>query len=87
VLGYDSDSERHRYNSDVHYRLYYGRDNRPRVITMQDFDYQEDFDNSRLLSNAAFDTEKEAEDALRLLLLDAAAVLGILPQALILRQT
>lgn len=84
MLGYDPDSERHRYNGDVHYRLYFGRDGEPCVICVQDFDYV-DYNENRLLSNTAFDTEQAAEDALRLLLLDAAAVLGILPQALTLR--
>lgn len=84
MLGYDADSDRHRLNSDVHYRLYFGRNGKPCVICMQDFDYY-DLDEKRLLSNAAFDTEREAEDALRLLLLDAATILGILPEALTLR--
>ena len=32
MLGYDPESERHRYNNNVHYRLYCGRDGRPCVI-------------------------------------------------------
>ena len=46
---------------------------------MQDVDY-DDYDENRLLSNTAFDNEQNAEDALRLMLLDAASLLGILPE-------
>lgn len=78
MLGYDPESDRHRFTADVHYRLYLGRGDKPCVICVQDFDYH-DYDQRRLLSNKAFTTESEAADALRLLLLDAATVLGLLP--------
>ncbi|MFI6031584.1 hypothetical protein [Amycolatopsis magusensis] len=78
MLSYDPGSERHQHNSAVHYRLYLGRDGRPCVICVQDFDYP-GYEQHRLLSNKAFATEHEADDALRLLLADAAVVLGILP--------
>jgi hypothetical protein len=78
MLGYDPESESHMTNPDVHYRLYLGRDGRPTVICVQDFDYP-DYDQSRLLSNRAWIDEHEANDALRLLLADAAAILGAPP--------
>lgn len=78
MLGYDPDSERHRYNPEVHYRLYLGRDGKPSVICVQDFDYP-DYDQARFLSNRAYTSEDEAQQALRLLRADAATVLGLLP--------
>ncbi|ATY17117.1 hypothetical protein CU254_41815 (plasmid) [Amycolatopsis sp. AA4] len=78
MLGYDPDSERHRYRDDVHYRLYRGPDGRPTTICVQDFDYL-DYDLTQLLSNKAFDTEDEAKDALLLLLAHCALLLGIFP--------
>lgn len=75
MLSYDLDSERHRHNPAVHYRLYLGRNGRPCVICVQDVDYP-DYDQHRLLSNKAGSTEYEADDALRLLLADA-AILGL----------
>lgn len=77
MLGYDPDSERHRHQRDVRYRLYLGREG-PTVICVQDFDY-DDYDTERLLSNRAFTTDENARAALRLLLLDAATVLGLTP--------
>lgn len=62
----------------MHYRLYLGHDGQPTAICVQDFDYP-GYEQNRLLSNKAFDTEDEANDALRLLLADAAVVLGLLP--------
>jgi hypothetical protein len=78
MLGYDPESERHQHTSAVHYRLYLGRDGRPCVICAPDFDYP-DYDQHRLLNNKAFSSEHEADDALRVLLADAATVLGIFP--------
>lgn len=80
MLGYDPESESHRFQSDVHYRLYQGREG-PTVICVQDFDYV-DYDTEKFLSNRSFTTDEDARAALRLLLLDAATVLGIIPDFL-----
>ncbi|MFF5265015.1 hypothetical protein ACFY4C_39420 [Actinomadura viridis] len=78
MLGYDPQSERHSHNPDVHYRLYLGRNGKPAVICVQDFDYN-DYELDRLLSNKAWKDEQEANEALRTLLADAAIILGVLP--------
>lgn len=52
----------HRFNPDVHYRLYDGRSG-PTVICVQDFDYL-DYDGTKFLSSQAWDNELEAEWAL-----------------------
>ena len=77
MLGYDPESDRHRYQPEVHYRLYQGREG-PTVICVQDFDYP-DYDTNLFLSNRSFTTEDDARAALRLLMLDAATILGIAP--------
>ncbi|MEU9871069.1 hypothetical protein AB0C87_24780 [Actinomadura sp. NPDC048021] len=76
MLGYDPESERHQFNREPHYRLYLGHDGKPRAICVQDFDYY-DYDMDRMLSNEAFDSESEANSALRLLKADAATILGL----------
>lgn len=57
----------HRHNRRVHYRLYMGRDDRPAVICVQDFDYV-DYDARLILSPGAWDVEADAEQALAALL-------------------
>lgn len=49
----------HRHNPDVHYRRYLGRDDRITVVCVQNFDYP-DYDASRFVDLAAFETELEA---------------------------
>lgn len=62
----NDDYDPHRYNANVHYRLFRTYpDGKPGVICMQDFDYDVDFDSRRLLSPDAWDTEEEAETALK----------------------
>ncbi len=57
--------DRHRFNPNVHYRLFRTFPNgEPGVICMQDHDYDVDFDESRLLSPDAWPTEREAQEAL-----------------------
>lgn len=64
-----TDYDPHRFNPNVHYRLFRTFPNgEPGVICMQDFDYDVDFDPSRLLSPDAWDTEQEAEEALKALM-------------------
>lgn len=51
----------HRYNQEVHYRRYLSpRSHQVTVICVQDFDYR-DYEPSRFVDLAAFDTEEEAE--------------------------
>lgn len=78
MFGYDPKSERHMTNPDVHYRLYLGRNGKPTVICVQDFDYP-DYDQDRLLSNKAWTDEGDANEALRTFVADAATLLGVLP--------
>lgn len=78
MLGYDRDSETHMSNPDVHHRLYLGRDGKPTIICVQDFDYP-DYDQGRLLSNKAWTDEADANEAMRTLLADAAIIMGVLP--------
>lgn len=60
----------HRWNPNVHYRLYRSpQDEQPTVICVQDFDYY-DYDASRFLSRDAWDCERDAEEALALLVSD-----------------
>lgn len=77
MLGYSKSDDGHRFNSDVHYRLFFGRGDEPTVICMQDHDYDVDFDYNRLLSNVAYDHEDDAKAALERLKTDAAKVLGL----------
>ena len=44
----------------MHYRHYLGRDDRPTVICVQDFNYL-DYDPSRFLDKRAFASEEEAQ--------------------------
>ena len=54
----------HRHTRTAHYRLYLSpRTNRPTVICVQDFDY-DDYNADRFLSPEAWDTEEAAERAL-----------------------
>ena len=55
-------SDPHRYNPNVHYRLYQGP-NGPMVACLQDFDYY-DYDASKFLSPEAWDDEEAAKIAL-----------------------
>lgn len=57
----------HRYNPNVHFRLYSGQHDRPVVICVQDFDYP-DYDPNRILSSQAWDTQDDADAALAALL-------------------
>lgn len=57
----------HRYNPNVHFRLYSGRHDQPVVICVQDFDYP-DYDPNRILSSQAWDTQDDADAALAELL-------------------
>lgn len=77
MLGYDPESESHTANPDVHVRLYLSQ-GRPTVICVQDFDYP-DYDMNMLLSNRAWKSESDANDALRLLIADAAALTSARP--------
>lgn len=52
----------HRYNRNVHYRLY-SSSHGPTVICVQDFDY-EDYDCTKFLSTEAWDEEADAKAAL-----------------------
>lgn len=81
MLGYDPDNDPHRFNPEVHYRLYLGRDDKPTVICVQDFDYHH-YDPDRFIGNAAFGDEKDAETGLRQVLIEAATLLGVLPDYL-----
>jgi hypothetical protein len=63
----DDDWDEHRWNPEVHYRLYVGRDGRPCVICVQDFDYF-DYDARLVLSPEAWESEFEAEQELLRLL-------------------
>lgn len=79
MLGYDPETDRHRYNRKAHYRLYLShRGEGAIVIHVQGFDYH-DYDENHFLSNRAFDSEQEAEIALVKLREDAAKVLGLNP--------
>jgi hypothetical protein len=71
-----SDIDLHRFNPDVHYRIYLGRDGKATVICVQDFDYP-DYDEARFLSPDAWDDEADADVALGHLIAYAARVLGI----------
>lgn len=62
-----NDHDPHRYNSDVHYRLYLDHKGKPAVICVQDFDYP-DYDPARFLSPDAWNNEADAELALSALL-------------------
>lgn len=68
----DWDGDPHRWDSQVHYRLYVGRDGQPAVICAQDFDYF-DYDARRMLSPEAWPLEAQAEQALVELLPSLAA--------------
>lgn len=62
-----TNTDPHRFNPDPHYRLYLGRNGRPVVICVQDFDYY-DYDASRFLSPDAWDNQADADAALAALL-------------------
>lgn len=77
MLGYDPDTDFHRFNPRVHYRLYLSpRNEGAVVICVQDFDYY-DYDPNRFLSNEAFTNEADAEAALDKIRDEAAKVLGL----------
>ena len=78
MFGYDPDRDPNRFNSDVHYRLYFSpRDDAGAVvICVQDFDYY-DYSPSHFIGYQAFATEEEAERALDSLRADAAKILGL----------
>ena len=59
----DTERDVHRFNSDVHYRLYDSEQFGPTVVCVQDFDYR-DYDGHRFMSYEAFATEAEAEACL-----------------------
>lgn len=76
----DWDNDPHRYNGDVHYRLYMShRGHEPVVICVQDFDYV-DYDARRIMSTDAWDTE--AERAYAALLPKIAKVQAALPTSM-----
>lgn len=82
MMNYDRATNANRYNRDPHFRFYLSRrDNKPTVVQVQDFDY-EDYDDDRFIGPWAFTDEKEAQAALESLLIDAAKVLGIFPDFL-----
>lgn len=82
MFGYDPDKDMNRFNPDVHYRFYLSRkDNRATVIEVRDIDYP-DYDANRFIGPWAFDNEDTANRALEALLLDAAKILGVLPDFL-----
>lgn len=82
MFGYDRDHDMARFNPDVHYRFYLSRrDNRPTVITVQDFDYP-DYDDDRFIGPWSFDDEDTARKALQTLLIDAAKLVGVMPDFL-----
>lgn len=76
MLGYDPDSDHHRFNPRAHYRLYLShRGEGAIVICVQDFDYG-DYDLNRILSNEAWDSEAEAEAACAKLRADLATTIN-----------
>jgi hypothetical protein len=54
-------TDSHRYNSDVHFRRYLGRDDAVVVVCVQDFDYH-GYVTSRFLDRQAFSDEDAAQD-------------------------
>lgn len=54
-------TDSHRYNPDVHFRRYLGRDDTPVVVCVQDHDYH-GYDTSRFLDSQAFSDEDTAQD-------------------------
>lgn len=64
MYGVNPATDPHRHKQEVHYRLYHSPANGPVVICVQDFDYP-DYDANRIMSPDAYDTEEEAEAALR----------------------
>lgn len=62
--GIDRDADPHRHNHEVHYRLYHHPDKGPTVICVQAYDYA-DYDERRIMTGTAYDSEYAAEDALQ----------------------
>lgn len=56
----------HRWNRDVHYRLYDTGERGVVVICVQDFDYP-DYDEDSFVSTQAWDSEQQAEEVLSML--------------------
>lgn len=63
MYGIDPDTDPHRRDPEVHYRLYDSPNQGPTVICVQDFDYP-DYAADRFMTAEAYTTETEAEQAL-----------------------
>lgn len=64
MFGYERERDKNRWNSEVHYRLYFSpRDEEVVVICVQDFDY-DDYDDAGFIGYEAYETESSARLAL-----------------------
>ncbi len=64
MYGGNPATDPHRHNKEVHYRLYHHPTKGPVVICVQWLDYR-DYDAGRIMTPDAYQTEEEAEAALR----------------------
>jgi hypothetical protein len=82
MLGYNATYDyANRWNSDVHYRLYWSKRSQSLVvICVQDFDYP-DYDDNCFIDYVAYDTQVDADRALALTLAVIAAVNLVAPLA------
>lgn len=85
MLGYDPATDPNRYNDEPHYRFYLSKeDDRPAVVCVQEHDYR-DYDAARFIGSQSFPDEDTARAALERLLIDAAKLLGMMPDFLVVK--